>query len=178
MNEKINIGYVTLGIKIKRSIWNLVQLLLFRPFGTKLFRLWRIALLKLLGADIDWNAEVYASAKVWAPWQLKLEAGACIGPNTIIYNQAQVTLKKGATLSQYAYICTAGHETAEVNNAQSGLVVAPVTLHEQAWVGTRAFIGMGVEVGQKSIVGACACVFKDVESGTIVGGNPAKVIKG
>lgn len=178
MNEKINIGHVTLGTKVRRACWNLVRLLLFRPFGTKVFRLWRVMLLRLFGADVSWGAEVYASAKVWAPWLLTVEDGACIGPDTIVYNQARVTLRRGATLSQYAYICTAGHETTEVNNAQSGLVVAPVTLHEQAWVGTRAFIGMGVEVGQRSIVGACACVFKDVESGTIVGGNPAKVIKG
>ena len=36
---------------------------------------------------------------------------------------------------------------------------------------------MGVEIGEYAIVGATASVFKDVEPYTIVGGNPAKVIK-
>ncbi len=176
MYEKQTIGHVALGNKVRRAIWNVVRLVLFRPFGTKVFRLWRIALLNLFGADVAWSAEVYASAKVWAPWLLTLEKGSCIGPDTIVYNQARVTLKEDACLSQYAYICTAGHEKGTVNNAATGLVVAPVTLAKGAWVGTRAFINMGVHVGEGAVVGACACVFKDVAPGTVVGGNPAVVL--
>lgn len=36
---------------------------------------------------------------------------------------------------------------------------------------------MGVTMGEGSVVGARACVFKDVEPWTVVGGNPAKLIK-
>lgn len=162
---------------MRRAIWNVARLALFRPFGTKVFRLWRIALLRLFGAEADWSAEVYASAKVWAPWQLTLRRGSCIGPDAIVYNQARVMLLEDACLSQYAYICTAGHELGGVNNARTGLVVAPVTLDKGAWVGTRAFINMGVQVGEGAVVGACACVVKDVAPGTVVGGNPAVVIK-
>lgn len=184
MNERQNIGKVTLSIKIKRAVWNIVRAIFFRLFVTKAFRLWRLAVLKCFGADLDWSVDVYASAKVWAPWNLSMAKGACIGPDTIIYNQAMVTLDENACVSQYAYICTAGHATAAkdehttepVNNANTGLVVAPVTIGHGAWIGTRAYIGMGVEIGDGAIVGACACVFKDVQPHTIVGGNPAKVI--
>jgi acetyltransferase-like isoleucine patch superfamily enzyme len=45
----------------------------------------------------------------------------------------------------------------------------------------RYFIGImimpGVTIGQGAVVGARACVFKDVEPWTIVGSNPAKFIK-
>lgn len=159
--------------KLRRALWNLARVLLFRPFGTKALRLWRLAVLRMFGAQVDWSAEVYASAQIWAPWQLQMAAGSCVGPHTVVYNQARVTLQRDACLSQYAYVCTAGHERGEVNNAHSGLVVAEVTIGEGAWVGTRAFIGMGVEVGARAVVGACACVFKDVEPATTVGGNPA-----
>lgn len=176
MYEKQTIGYVALGNKVRRAIWNVVRLCLFRPLGTKLFRPWRILLLKLFGAEVAWSAEVYASAKVWAPWLLTMEEGSCIGPHAIVYNQARVTLRQDACLSQYAYVCTAGHETGSVNNAKTGLVVAPVTLERGAWVGTRAFINMGVQVGEGAVVGACACVFKDVAPRTVVGGNPAVLL--
>lgn len=33
-----SIGHVTLEIKIKRAIWNISSLFLFRFFGTKIFR--------------------------------------------------------------------------------------------------------------------------------------------
>ena len=36
---------------------------------------------------------------------------------------------------------------------------------------------MGVEIGDNAVVGATASVYKNVEPWTVVGGNPAKVIK-
>ena len=177
MFERRCIGRVTLGNKLRRALWNVAYALLFRPFGTKVFRLWRVALLRAFGAEVAWSAEVYASARVWAPWLLRMQADSCIGPHTIVYNQARVSLGQKACLSQYAYICTAGHATSAVNNAHQGLVVAEVALADGAWVGTRAFVGMGVKVGAGAVVGACACVFKDVEPRTVVGGNPAQPIR-
>ena len=177
MNQRENIGRVDISVKLRRALWCMARALLFRPFGTKVFRLWRIAVLHCFGAQTDWTAEVYASAEVWAPWQLTMAAHSCIGPHVIVYNQARVTLHERACLSQHAYVCTAGHEPGVVNNAATGLVVAPVTLGAEAWVGARAFIGMGVVVGQGAVVGACACVFKDVAPKTVVGGNPAQLIR-
>ena len=177
MYPKQMIGHVTLGNKMRCAVWNVVRLVLFRPFGTKMFRPWRIVVLKLFGADVAWSAEVYASAKVWAPWLLTLGKHSCIGPHVIVYNQARVTLEDDACLSQYAYVCTAGHETGMTNNARKGLQIAPVTVAKGAWVGTRAFVNMGVMIGEGAVVGACACVVKDVAPRTVVGGNPASVIK-
>jgi putative colanic acid biosynthesis acetyltransferase WcaF len=45
------------------------------------------------------------------------------------------------------------------------------------WVASDAFIGMGVTLGQGAVVGARAAVFKNVEPWTVVGGNPARLIK-
>lgn len=177
MNKITEVGKVSLSIKIKRGLWNVACLLLFRTFPTKLFWWWRWLLLKLFGAKVDFSANVYSSAKIWAPWNLKMDAGSCLGPNTICYNQAMVAIGENSTVSQYAYLCTAGHKTDEQLSAASGLIIAPITINNNAWIGTRAFISMGVEIGEGAIVGATASVYKDVAPRTIVGGNPAKVIK-
>ncbi len=177
MNAKRNTGHVTMGIKMKRAVWNVTRAILFRPFVTKLFRPWRIFLLRCFGAQLHSSVDVYASARVWAPWNLRMERGACIGPDTVCYNQATVTLGENAVLSQESCVCTAGHDLAEVNNAQTSLVVADVTIGKDAWVGMRAFIGPGVELGEHAVVGAAAAVFKDVAPRTVVGGNPATIIK-
>ena len=50
------IGHVSTSIKLKRTIWNIISLFLFRFLGTKLFRRWRIMLLKIFGADIKWDS--------------------------------------------------------------------------------------------------------------------------
>ena len=176
MHERNNLERVSLGNKLVRSLWNVCCLLFFRTLPTRLFWPWRWLLLRIFGAKVSFKAYVYSTAKIWVPWNLTVESGSCLGPHVICYNQAMVALRKGSTVSQYAYLCTAGHETHEVNNAQSGLITAPITIHEHVWIGTKAFIGMGVEVGCGAIVGATASVFKDVEPWTVVGGNPAKVI--
>lgn len=177
MNEIQYPGYVSKGLKIKRAIWNIVCFFLFRPFVTGLFRSWRIMILRMFGAKIDSSANVYASVKIWAPWNLEMYKGSCLGPDVICYNQAEVILEDDVTVSQYTYLCTAGHETTSVNSASEGLIVAPITLKSRSWIGTKAFIGMGVIVGENAVVGATASVYKDVEPNTVVGGNPAKMIK-
>jgi virginiamycin A acetyltransferase len=45
------------------------------------------------------------------------------------------------------------------------------------WIGYRATIYPGVKIGDGAIIGTRALVTKDVEPYTIVGGNPAKVIR-
>ena len=176
-NKKVVIGAVGHGIKIRRAIWNIACLVFIRPFPTKLSWWWRWLWLKAFGAKVDFWAHVYSSVTIWAPWNLKMEKGSCLGPHVICYNQAMVTLEEGATVSQYAYLCTAGHKTDERNSASSGLIIAPIVIRREAWVGTRAFVNMGVVIGESAVVGATASVYKDVEDRTIVGGNPAKFIK-
>ena len=65
-------GHVTLKTKVRRTLWNAAALVLFKPFITNLFKKWRVAVLKLFGADISWHCNVYPSAKIWAPWNLKI----------------------------------------------------------------------------------------------------------
>ena len=175
--DKVSIGKVSLSTKIGRTLWNVTSAILFRPFITGVFRLWRIALLKLFGAQIAWDANVYASVKIWAPWKLCMGHRACLGPEVICYNQDLITLEDDAIVSQYSYLCTASHDTEKQNTAIGSLVVAPITLKQRAWVGSRAFIGLGVTIGEDAIAGATASVYKDVEPKTIVGGNPAKILK-
>jgi len=53
----------------------------------------------------------------------------------------------------------------------------PITIHNEAWIGTGAIILSGVTIGEGSIVGAGSVVIKDVPKNGIVVGNPAKLIK-
>jgi tetrahydrodipicolinate N-acetyltransferase len=52
----------------------------------------------------------------------------------------------------------------------------PVVIGNRVWVGARALILKGVEVGNGSVVGAGAVVTRDVPPGTIVAGMPARVV--
>lgn len=53
----------------------------------------------------------------------------------------------------------------------------PVKICDKAWIGFNAIILQGVTIGEGAIVGAGALVTKDVPPWTVVGGNPAKIIR-
>lgn len=53
----------------------------------------------------------------------------------------------------------------------------PIKIHSNAWIGMNCLILKGVTVGEGAIVGAGSVVTRDVPPWTIVGGNPARVLK-
>lgn len=53
----------------------------------------------------------------------------------------------------------------------------PIVIHDNVWIGMNALILKGVTIGEGAIVAAGSVVTKDVPPFTVVGGNPAVVIK-
>ena len=54
---------------------------------------------------------------------------------------------------------------------------APIHICSKVWIGTGVKILKGVTVGEEAVIGAGSVVTKDVEAWTVVGGNPARVLK-
>lgn len=158
--------------KIARAIWGVVRILLFRPTPAPLHA-WRRMILRGFGAQVGERVAVYPSARIWAPWNLAIDAGATIGGDAIIYNVDRVEIGKFAVVSQGAHLCTASHAH---DSAAFELVSAPIWIAEEAWVAAEAFVGPGVTVGKAAVVGARAVVVKSVEGRAIVAGNPAMVV--
>ena len=52
-----------------------------------------------------------------------------------------------------------------------------IIIHDYVFIGARSIIMKGVEIGEGAIVGAGSVVSSNVAARTIVGGNPAKLIK-
>lgn len=55
--------------------------------------------------------------------------------------------------------------------------VALVWIKDDSWIGTNAVITAGVTIGKHCIVAGGSVVTKDVPDYTLVGGNPARVLK-
>ncbi len=54
---------------------------------------------------------------------------------------------------------------------------APIVLEKDVWIGARAMVLKGVSIGAGAVVAAGSVVVSNVPAHTIVGGNPAKVIR-
>ncbi len=53
----------------------------------------------------------------------------------------------------------------------------PITIGANVWLGGGAIVLPGVTVGEDAVVGAGAVVTRDVAPGTVVVGNPARVLR-
>lgn len=161
-----------LADRLRRGVWQIAWLLLYRPTPAPLHA-WRCWLLRRFGATIGPRAHPYPAARIWAPWNLVMEADACLGNAVDCYNVARVTLRRDCIVSQKAYLCTASHDAAEPAFPLTG---AAIEIGAHAWVAAGAFIGPGVTLGAGAIAAAQAVVTRDVEPGVIVAGNPARPV--
>jgi galactoside O-acetyltransferase len=55
--------------------------------------------------------------------------------------------------------------------------MAPIRICRDAWIGARACILKGVQVGEGAVVGMGSVVTHNVEPHTVVAGNPARLIR-
>lgn len=160
--------------RLKQLAWRMVNATLFRWLAGTPLKIPRNLLLRAFGAKIPLGSLVYASCKIYAPWNLTVGNYSCVGPYVELYNKARITIGDNAVVSQRTYLCTASHD---ITSPLHTLITAPISIGDRAWIASEAFIGMGVTIGEGAVVGARAAVFKSVEPWTVVGGNPAKFIK-
>lgn len=167
MSSKMHIAYsgkVPFKVKIIRFLWNFVWFIFFRS-SPIYFSKFRIFLLKIFGARVSWSSNVYPTVKIWAPWNLIMGPGSCLGPFVICYNVDKIVCSENSLVSQYSHLCTASHD---YNSSSFELISAPIKLEYGAWVSADCFIGPGVTIGSKSIILARSIVIKDVPNSSIV----------
>lgn len=162
--------------KLLRLLWNFCYVLFFRytPSTMKLFRIWRIFILKSFGAKIEYNSLIYSNVKIWAPWNFEMGGFSCIGNNVKIYNQGKITLGNNVVISQNVHLCASTHD---YTKRDFPLVLKPIIIGNGVWIAADAFVGPNVTIGNHVVVAARSVVVKNIESNYIVGGNPATTIK-
>lgn len=159
----------TTGEKATRAVWGIVWLTLFRISPRTAFR-WRAMLLRVFGATVGKRVRVYNSAKFFWPGNAILRDDCVIGPDVDFYCVAKIDVAAGVIVSQYAHLCAATHD---FRSPTFDLLPKPIRLESECWIAAGAFIGPGVTIGERSVIGARAAVFRDVPPGHIMGGNPA-----
>lgn len=163
----------TLRLRLERLAFYAAWLLLARwtpPF----MRGWRRILLNMFGARIAPGAVVYSSARIWYPPFLSMDEFAVMGPRVRCYNQARIHIGAFAIVSQDASLCAGTHDYDDPNFQ---LVTRPIGIGPHAWVAAEAFVGPGVTVGERAILGARGVAMRPLPPGTIHAGNPAQFIK-
>lgn len=65
----------------------------------------------------------------------------------------------------------------DINVGRNGVIATPIVIEGNVWIAAGATIIGGVTVGENSVIAAGSVVTRDVPPNTLVGGNPARVIR-
>ena len=116
---------------------------------------------------------------------VEIQKGARIGRRVKISSHTFIC--EGVTIEDHVFV---GHGVTFINDRYPRATTAdgelqtdrdwkvlPTVVRRGASIGSGSTILYGVEIGEGAIVGAGSVVTKDVEPGTIVAGNPARVLR-
>jgi putative colanic acid biosynthesis acetyltransferase WcaF len=130
-------------------------------------------LLRLFGAKVGMQVHIHPSARIFLPWNLEIGDWSSVGFEALLYNLGPMKIGERVTISQQAHLCGGTHKFRE---ASMPLVRAAITVDDEAWICADAFVGPGVRIGRRAVVGARAVVMRSVHEGKIMMGNPAREI--
>lgn len=105
-----------------------------------------------------------------------------IGEYTQISAAQEVCIGNGVLTGRFVYISDNNHGNSDYENLaccptdRPLNIKGPVVIGDNVWIGDKASILSGVNVGKCSIIGCNAVVTKDVPPYSVVGGVPARII--
>lgn len=109
--------------------------------------------------------------RIWSARNIRLGNRVLIAHNVTIMDSLTHPVGASARHEHFRHIITTGHPR------DLDLGERAVEVGDDVWIGCTSIILRGVSLGKGSIVGAGSVVTEDVPPWTIVGGNPARVIR-
>lgn len=139
----------------------------------------RYIFLKSLCKECGDNVGVREGVYIYNPQKLSLGNNVSINPMCYLDALGEIKIGNDVSIAHGVTIMSTSHnyEDLECPIKDQGCKTKNVIIENNVWIGAKATILYGIKIGQGSIIGANAVVTKDVESGNIVGGVPAKFIK-
>lgn len=129
-----------------------------------------------IGPDCSLGAGVVLAAY---GGHIELARWIFLGPYTVIYGHAGVSIGEGTLVAMHCRILSSNHTVAPLGTPIRSLpdVLLPTSIGRDVWLGAGVTVLGGVTIGDGCIVGAGAVVTRDLPPGSIAHGVPA-VIKG
>lgn len=113
------------------------------------------------------------------PERIHIGNNVHLGPGAVLVGQGGLHIEDGVISGPRLHVYTVNHNylDAEAVPYDGKVLLCPVTIRQNSWIGGDVIIVPGVTIGEGAVVGAGSVVVKDVPAFAVVGGNPAKVIK-
>lgn len=107
--------------------------------------------------------------------ELEIGDDAYLGHDVHLHGITRTVLGSGCMLADAVLVTSAGHDLHRGGAVTRG---GPITIGDRVFIGSRAMVIASVTIGDDAVIGAGAVVTRDVPAGAVVGGVPARVLRG
>ncbi len=99
-----------------------------------------------------------------------------VNQNCTFYDLGGIDIADDVMIGPNVSIITSSHPL-EPSERRARVIARPIVIEKNVWIAAGATIIGGVRVGANAVVAAGSVVTRDVPPDTLVGGNPARVIR-
>jgi galactoside O-acetyltransferase len=99
-----------------------------------------------------------------------------VNQNCTFYDLGGIDIADDVMIGPNVSLITSGHPI-EPSRRRDGVTARPIVIGRNVWIAAGATVIGGVTVGENSVVAAGSVVTRDVPPDTLVGGNPARIIR-
>jgi acetyltransferase-like isoleucine patch superfamily enzyme len=153
--------------------------LLFQLPRFKLFNFFKKIFLTFSGANIGRGVIFYPGVWIMSGKKLIIGDDVNLSKDVLITTDGGVEIGDRVLIGYRTQILSADHEIPSIGEPfpVSGKNFKKIIIEKDVWIGANCILTSGVKIGEGSVVAAGSIVTKDVIKNSIVGGNPAKIIK-
>lgn len=108
--------------------------------------------------------------------EIRVGRNVFINQNCTFYDLGGLDIADNTMIGPNVSIITTGHPL-EPSLRRRATIGKPIAIEQGVWIAAGATILGGVTIGENSVVAAGSVVTKDVPPNTLVGGNPARVLR-
>lgn len=131
---------------------------------------------ELIGNKVDDGFSLIPPFYTTGGEQIRVGRNVFINQNCTMYDLGGIDIGDDVMIGPNVSLITSGHPI-EPSLRREFVTAAPIVIERNVWIAAGSTIIGGVTVGENSVVAAGAVVTRDVPPNTLVGGNPARVIR-
>ncbi|HHV7523928.1 TPA: DapH/DapD/GlmU-related protein [Burkholderia orbicola] len=131
---------------------------------------------ELIGTQVDDGFVLIPPFHATGGAGMKLGRNVFVNQNCTFYDLGGLEIGDDVMIGPNVSLITSGHPV-EPSRRRDGVIAKPIVIERNVWIGAGATIIGGVTIGENAVVAAAAVVTRDVPPNTLVGGNPAKIIR-